>query len=77
MEGLAVSIISHDDKIWLERSFKEDETFSALSDCVGDKAPGLEGFRFLLHSRGLGFHKKGLHLDALKVSSKGKIEQGD
>lgn len=32
--------------MWLERDFEEEEIALALSDCVGNKAPSLDGFIF-------------------------------
>ena len=43
-EGIAFASIQEDLKIWLERSFEEEEVSKALADCAGDKAPGLDGF---------------------------------
>lgn len=45
-EGIAFASIQEDLKIWLERSFAEEEVSKALADCAGDKAPGLDGFNF-------------------------------
>lgn len=47
LDGLAFPAISVDESIWLERAFEEEETCSALSDCVADMAPRLDGFNFL------------------------------
>lgn len=45
MDGLAFPTILVDKSIWLERAF-EEKIYSALSDYVGDKAPGPDDFNF-------------------------------
>lgn len=39
-------MIQEDLKSWLERGFEDNEISKSLSDCAGDKAPGLDGFNF-------------------------------
>lgn len=46
LDGLAFLAISLDCRVWLERDFEEEEIALALSDCVGNKAPSLDGFIF-------------------------------
>lgn len=44
-------------KVWLERAFQEEEISSALVDCVGDRAPGLDSYNFSFLKAGSDFLK--------------------
>ena len=46
LDGIDFPVIQDDLKSRLERDFEEEEIGTALSKCVGDKAPGPDGFNF-------------------------------
>nr|XP_016480295.1 PREDICTED: uncharacterized protein LOC107801479 [Nicotiana tabacum] len=52
--GIEFNHIGKGDSEWLERAFEEEEVHEAMSSCVGDTAPGPDGFSlafFQLYSR--------------------------
>lgn len=75
LEGVAFPIISNESRIWLERDFEEDENFSAMTDCGGDKASGPDGFNFSFMQAAWAFIKKDFYEMLSKFHLRGRLNK--
>lgn len=62
--------------LWFgQREFEEEEISKALPDCVGEKAPGQEGFNFTFIKAALDMLKEGLCCMLSKFHRRGRLNK--
>ena len=75
LDGIEFHLIQEDLTVWLEREFAEEEISKALPDCVGEKAPGLEGFNFTFIKAALDMLKEDLCRMLSKFHRRGRLNK--